>query len=478
MRPRTHSLKTRFVGPIFSLAIMTLVMPWPLPADEPNDGPTKAALVQTLKTVLPLLESKDFAAASNHFVLPANFKPEMLDGFLSRGEVSASGIAILEADATFGTAVEVFGQERAEAFAGRAKKPVDALYGFNHTSGEATGEVLAWWDGQQFKLARLDDVGKLTAAQPATTSPTGDDGDQTEVPTPEQLATLLPALRKSVADDPNDVAARAKYARALHLLGNLPAAWEQLSEARKIEPEHKGVVLGSAVVLSALEEKGLFAVGTPDTSILKVLGEPDQKAELNKRERWGYLYMAIDFVDHRVHETIDLRNASEALFQPKEFVVVDLDGRGWTCGQRRKAQSLVSSRYFLPGQSVAKWTERVEVDRILSGRTEVGTIDNIGRVMLDQVSKRNEKSQAKIMERTDDSLIVALQVPKTDEIEAEFQLVRLMLGETDVHRLAYTVRRAQPPSAEMQEKWFRILKSATLKPVQPDESDDSVQPAE
>lgn len=442
------------LGTCAALCCMTLPCVGQTVPDGSSPAPTKGALIGTLKAVLPLLQQRNYASAAQFFVVPPSFRPEMLDGLLRSQEVSLEGILRLEQEAEFGPAVKVFGEERAKHFADRASVDVSSCYGFNYEAGGQTGEVMAVWEGTRFKLVRLDDVGKLPAP----------DGQSAVVnASPETMADELPALQEAVEADPDDVGARARYAMALFKLGNLPAAWSQLREARRTQPDHEGLGEGVLSVLTAFERKGLFIVGTPMETIEAVLGPPDEKVDLASRERWIYVFMGIDFHAGRVHEVVDLRGATESLYHPTEIVSVQLDGRGWTCGYRKKMKGSTVAYYYLPQESLADWTEQVEVERIL-GAASTGTMEEIHQTLLQQVSERHPGARAKVLGQDDRSLIVAFALPAQPGFEKRHQLVRLMKGPVDLHRLAYTIK-VDEPSKETQITWLGIVKSASLNKV-------------
>ncbi len=442
--------------------------------------PTKALLIETLNKVLSLLEKEDYVSASAHFVLPPNFRPEMLDGFIKRSEISRAGIEVLAQDGVFGNAEQTFGAERAASHAERAKVDREQCYGFYHTTEDATGEVMAFWDGSGFRIVRLDDVGKLSAtsdgADPEPASPSTKalpnmaanlaTKDAAAVPVGDlaAIAQRLPELESATTENPLDVAARANYAMALYQIGNFPQAWTQLRVAAKLDPKHAGVAKGLAALFSKFESMAVFTVGVQPETVTGLLGEPDQVVDLgNDRERYVYAFYAVDFRDGRVHEVIDLRNATEAMFRPTEIVSVDLDGRGWICGIRNKADGQVTARYYLPGEMISNWTEQVEVQRIL-GAASIGTIKEIAAKFIAQVKAIQPKMEYQILDVQDDSVIVALELPGSPSFAKRHQLVRLFKANDDVHRLAYSLKVDQP-SDETKKKWFAIMKSASLEAV-------------
>jgi len=412
-----------------------------------QSSPQKEQLIKTLKTVHSLLKSNDFSGASKHLVLPANFKPEMLDGILSRREISLNGINRLEKEAKFGKASEVFAAERASRFATRAGVDLEQCYGFNYEADSVAAEVIAVWDGTNFKLIRFDDIGKL---EPLT-----------EQAPAKMVAADLPALRLSAESEPNNVAARATYAMALFKIGNFPEAWSQLIQARKLDPKHAGITKGLSVVFNEFEKRGIFTVGVPSETIESLLGTPKQKIDLGRgRQRWVYAFLGVDFAADRVHEVIDLRGATNELFSPTEIVSLDLDGRGWRCGFRKKKRGNSAAYYFVPGESVAEWKEEFVIERILNG-ADVGSIDTIVQKMATQLSAIDPDTKHKILSTEVDSAIVAIMLPAKGDSPPQHKLVRLMKGPVDLHRLAYT-RKGDAPSQQTQAKWFAIFKSAKL----------------
>ncbi|WP_145167393.1 tetratricopeptide repeat protein [Rubripirellula lacrimiformis] len=456
-------------------------------AEPTKAQPTKSALIDTLNDVFRLLEKEDYLAASEYFSLPPDFPPELRPGMLSDiirlNEISQSGIDVLNQDATFGPATETFGSQRAKVHAERAQVDVNQCYGFYHTTDRETGEVMAFWDGDGFKLTRLDDVGKLAPSDAADSVAMKSEaevrkpkaiphlelmGHQPIVQPVVDIAAIaqsLPQLESAANANPLDVAARANYAMALYQIGNYPLAWTQLRVAGKIDPNHSGAAQGMTVLFKKFESLSVFTVGMPPETVIGLLGDPDQVIELGEsRQRRVYAFYGIDFQEGRLHEVIDLRGATEAMFQPKEIVTVDLDGRGWRCGSRNKANRQITALYYLPGEMISNWTEQVEVQRIMDA-AGMGTMMEIAESMIAQVLAANPNMKYQILDTQDDSVIVALELPELPDFAKRHQLIRLFQGQQDVHRLAYTLKVDQP-TQETQMKWLAIMKSANLESTQ------------
>ena len=122
--------------------------------------PTKELLIKTVETLHAKLEAKDWDGALKHLVLPPGADPKdapkQLGKMIERKEVSKAGIAVLAAKGKYGKLTDI-NPERAERRAKRAGVPVDQTYGI----GYEEAEVMAHWTGSEFKIFRLDDVGKI-----------------------------------------------------------------------------------------------------------------------------------------------------------------------------------------------------------------------------------------------------------------------------------------------------------------------------
>lgn len=431
----------------FGLAICLLLGTTMAGLGYAQDEPSQQTMVKNLSEFWDLLEQKDYVAASEYLVLPADFKPEMLSVFAERRELSREGIQRLARQGNYGKAVDLFGQDRADLFAERAKVDVDQCYGLLLEAQGVSAEVIGFWNGTRFKLVRINNVGQLSAQSDATPAPS------------------LAELEAAVKENPDDLQPRALYAQALFKAGSLPSAWEQLMAAYKLDPGHSGVARGAAEMAQAFAARDVFTVGLPQDSIHGILGEPRAKVELGgNRERWVYAHIGVDFKDGKFHELIDLRDVPEASFKPTEIVSVTLDGSGWKCGHRRRNRGNVVALFYLPGESYGNWTQQVTIERILNGAT-AGNIEQIKNAVINQVVKMNPDTKAKTLVEDENSVIIATMVPHQDPSLTEHKLDHVMLGPVDVHRFSITVR-GDKPDQEFQKKWLEISKSATLKPIE------------
>ena len=125
-------------------------------------GPTKETAVKALRDAAAALEAKDYDKAVTYFHVPPNATADQFKAaapqMVSNREISKQGVDILAAQGKWGKLEEVYGKDKAQRYAERSGVALDECYGLNHGDAE-TG---FHWNGQQFKLIRCDDVGKLT----------------------------------------------------------------------------------------------------------------------------------------------------------------------------------------------------------------------------------------------------------------------------------------------------------------------------
>ncbi|MEM9410500.1 MAG: hypothetical protein AAGA30_05270 [Planctomycetota bacterium] len=409
-------------------------------------SPNKADLILTLDSAIKYLQVSDYEAAAKHFVMPPNASPSDLKSLIERKEISASGIRVLEKEAQFGSAAERFGEKRATYFASRSNVDVDITFGFNHSQGDVAAEVIAVWDSGSFKLIRLDDVGKLTSGKQAS-------------------APSIADLEANVKSDPTNPNFRATLAMNLYQQGRYLESWRQSMVARKMAPQHTGISKGVDALINKFSTLGMFAVGVARKELQEKLGEPQQKVTLNQgRDRWVYGHWAIDFKQDRIHELVNLRGASEELFLPKETISIDLDGRSWLTGFRRKMGNRSSAFLYVNGESMRRWNEQLVIDRILNSAALGQPVEIANRQIADE-KKLNGNAFGKVLASDDRTVIFALTKPAEPAEATQHQLVRIFWGQKDLHRVTYTVKSASPPSQETQMKWFNLFRKAELTPV-------------
>lgn len=405
-----------------------------LPADRiAAQEPTKETLIATLNELYPKLESDQFDEALKHFALPEELVTDrtMVERELGRmieiREISLAGIERLKRDGKFGTAVEVFGEERAGMFAKQMEADLKIAYGCVLESAE----VMAIWKDGKFKLIRLDDVGKLE-----------------------------PVSNESAAPNPEEI---FKAAMAHEKEGKFSKAWPLYAKARELEFDSSQLAAAFDRCMTQFSRVGIFQAGTPKDKLVQLLGKEHQTVELGKdRQRLIYGNWGVDFRSGKLHEVIDLKGAKKDLFQPSEFISIDLDGRDWTTQFREKRKGHVVA-YAYPGKYSRDWTDQVTIERMLY--LDKVSASDFATQQIGVEKKRYPSSQHKTLVEDATSLTYAAEVPLREDGTALHKLVRVMKGPTDIHRITYTLRSKERPTMEFQKKWLEIFQKATLTPV-------------
>jgi hypothetical protein len=415
---------------VFLFVIGLLFLPFDhLAAQEP----TKEALIATLNELYPLLESKEYGKAVQYFALPEKFlaDPEMVNRQLARmieiQEISLAGIERLNQDGKFGTAVEVFGEERAGLFARKMEADLQISYG----CALSPAEVMAIWSEGKFKLVRLDDVGKL--------SPVNEKSSELD---PEEL------FKKGLAQEKE---------------GKFSKAWPLYAKSHKLGNESKQLVGGIDRCMSRFANVGLFEVGITEEKVFQILGEPHQKVDLKTRQRWVYGSWAVDFRSEKLHEIIDLKGVTKDLFLPTETISVDLlDGREWETQfrERRKGHAIA---YLYPEKYTRDWTSQVTMERMLY--RESLSAEQFAQEQIDREAKRYPNSNHKVLLKDDSSMTFASEIPIRDDGTSLHKLSRVLKGPKDFHVITYTIRSKDAPTMDTQKMWLQIFQAATLQPV-------------
>ncbi len=141
------------------------------PSADFQGKPDQATLIRTLETAYTLINGFQFDAASKLFVIPDDGDPAELFTLIENDEISPAGIKLLDQKATFGSAADAVGQDRAKILAGRVGVDPAECYGMALETTQDTGEVLAHWNGTRFRIFRLNNLAKMVPQQATSVEP-------------------------------------------------------------------------------------------------------------------------------------------------------------------------------------------------------------------------------------------------------------------------------------------------------------------
>ncbi len=95
--------------------------------------------------------------------------------------------------------------------------------------------------------------------------------------------------------------------------------------------------------------------------------------------------------------------------------------------------------------------------------------------MRERLSKTNADAVWQVIEEQEDSAIYEWRMKGSQQQPGRHEITRLMAGQHDVHRIAYT-RQVEQLSPQDRERWVSILQRVTLKPLAEGELDPAMSP--
>ncbi len=257
--------------------------------------------------------------------------------------------------------------------------------------------------------------------------------------------------------------------RLRHLLGfslfqdeQLGPAWLQFRAAVRLAVNHKPAVRDFLAMWGVFDQQGFLNAGRSTEYITKALGNPDRKLGNESKQVWEYGFMRLQFHDGQLFAVIDPRGLDPESSRPLDALQIQFDNKDrWRLGYRtiNRLQSL--TEYVPQKESVQKWTELLSVQRLYPSQQK-----SPERMMQD--IKKN------LQTANPDIDFKALLVAEGDVLfhwrdkgdaakkrPPQHEIVRLVAGEKDVHRLAYSRRVAQIPTSDAR-SWIDLLRSAEL----------------
>lgn len=134
---------------------------------KPAEPKSKEAAVKLLNDFLAAIEAKDYKKAAAFYISNPDFDttdPEKAcKTLLERKEISKKGIEILAAKGKWGNDLENAASDRArervKRKAAEFKVAPEGLYGLALEKPQSF--ALFFWNGKEFKILKLDDIGRL-----------------------------------------------------------------------------------------------------------------------------------------------------------------------------------------------------------------------------------------------------------------------------------------------------------------------------
>ena len=316
-------------------------------------------------------------------------------------------------------------------------------------------------------------------AQPTATSLTK---SSSEIPKPQLTPEAQVATRRGVeylktkeykkAIEIFKLAARMhpRQSALRHMLGfayaqdkQLGQAWLQFRQAVRLDPSYAAGVRDFLSLWQAFENRGVFNCGRTSEEITKLLGKPDKVVPNGANEVWEYGFKQIHFTNGRLAAVIDPRGLSHTIANANNKLEIEFDDQSrWRLGYRSVDRIQSLTEYIPAGQAVGTWNELYTIQRI-HNLAKTQTPSEMMKNIETNLKQANPDVEFVVLsERDGDVLFHWRDVgSKLKKRKPQHEIVRLLAGDRDIHRLAYAQRVAQIPP-ETAKNWATILSQANL----------------
>lgn len=239
-------------------------------------------------------------------------------------------------------------------------------------------------------------------------------------------------------------------------------AWLQFRKAVILNPNYEAAVHDFQSAWSMFQKKGVFVTGRTSEDVGKLIGEPDGKANRDGQEIWQYGYMRLQFMDAQLVGVVDPRGIDKTLRTNTHSMQVEFDDRPrWKLGYREMNRLHTLSEYVPHGESVLSWKEMLQVQRLhklARQRSPTQLMHNLE----EKLKATDPNVRFASLASSDNEAIFQWNTPGTEGRPPQYEIVRIVKGPRDLHRVAYTRRAATLPQGEAQ-KWLNLLRKAQLK---------------
>lgn len=252
-----------------------------------------------------------------------------------------------------------------------------------------------------------------------------------------------------------------------HLLGisyleNSQASkgWIELRKAVLLDPNNKRAAQDFMRIWKFFDQKGFLNVGTPEVEVLKVLGKPDLQKDLNADSRLIYGFMWINFRNGRLFALLDTRGLKKEFTRAVNTMEFQL-GPTWKVGYRMMNATNALTEYVTTEETVQNYKQLFSTQRLFKLGEEISAKEMMDR-MKSILAKTHQIEEWNVIHDGDNDILFEWRLVKDEQNPtAQHEIVRLIKGKRDIHRLAYVAKQSQL-SKEDRSKWIKELKSAKL----------------
>lgn len=278
----------------------------------------------------------------------------------------------------------------------------------------------------------------------------------------KKFADAVQAFTTAAKKYPQDSKLRHLLGFALFQNKQPGPAWLQFRAAVRLNLAYAPGVRDFLSMWQVFDQQGVLNAGRSMEYVTKALGNPDKKSGNEKVQIWEYGFMRLQFGNGKLFAIIDPRGLDPARAQAVDAMQVQFDDESrWRLGYRiiNRLQSL--TEYAPQDQSVQNWKELLSVQRLYPPTKK--SPQQVMAGIRDNLKKANPEIDFKALLDEEGNVIFHWR-DKGDTSKnraPQHEIVRLVAGEKDIHRIAYSRRVGQIPKDEAK-AWVELLRSATL----------------
>jgi|GEM_PF-6232000 len=278
----------------------------------------------------------------------------------------------------------------------------------------------------------------------------------------KKFVAAIPSLTKAAKKYPQDSKLRHLLGFALFHNKQAGPAWLQFRAAVRLNLAYPPGVRDFLSMWQVFDQQGVVNAGRSMEYVTKALGNPDKKSGNERVQVWEYGFMRLQFNDDKLFAVIDPRGLDPKRAQPVDSLQVQFDDKSrWRLGYRMINQIHSRSDYAPQDESVQHWKELLSVMRLYPATQKSPQAVMAG--VEANLRKMNPEIDFKALLDQEGEVIFHWRDKgdKSKNRPPQHEIVRLVTGEKDIHRIAYSRRVGQIP-AEEAKAWVTLLRNAEL----------------
>lgn len=238
------------------------------------------------------------------------------------------------------------------------------------------------------------------------------------------------------------------------------AGWYHFRQAVRLEPKNVTATIDFMKTWKLLDAQGIFNVGKPLKLVAQTLGKPDQVNDRGTRLRLVYGFMSLNFINGQLLSILDLRNLPEKGLSTVDGMAFTLPEDEWIVAYRILSANQGNTEYVKKGEAIQSWTELFSSQRFINA-ADTKTAKDVMNGIRKRLESLFKEVSFEVIKQTDQDVLFVWSVQQNDQNVGQQEIVRIVQGEHDIHRLAYT-RKGVVQQAATLEPWMKVLVQAKL----------------